>query len=277
MIISLSLIGMRQEAQAQVPQNFTLGEGSDTLRVGIIDRVVVDRGGLTAHTINLVTNGTFDSATKRLVFSSDSSINARAIIIDMNATLGDLQGIITAGQDGFLNYDVSSLPTRNGNTDIYIFFGDMLIDDSDRVGPGTVIQLVENGNPRGSVANPSFLSSLIGSLSTSSIGLVIEFNTPVMIDGRHSIAVDFSTTLGPPGLIPIPPGLTQQQQVALLAVRNLALEQQNFQIDYWSDPTNPFADDRVMAQDRLSNANYHISITTLQRDSLQAHLDGLTG
>ena len=74
-----------------------------------------------------------------------------------------------------------------------------------------------------------------------------------------------------------PSGLTQERLAALIEVRNLALDQQNLQIDYWSDPTNPFADNRTMAQKQLNNANYHISITTAQRDSYQTELDGLTG
>ena len=286
MIISLSLIGMQQDAQAQVSQNFTLGEGSDELRMAAFDRSVTDgdNSDLIAIVPNQVRTNTVDPINQRMILSSGPALLTQSILIDMNATLGDLQETINSDSTNIFTYDVIGFTSTPRNHNIYLFIADDDVifsgtESSASIGP--IVPLVSNGDNQGSVTITDTTTAMFDStLANKNIGLYIEYNGLIPLSSnpsnRHSIEADFS-------LSPIPPGLTSQQQVeyeklvAVIAVRNLALEQANIILDYWSDPTNRLADDRVLAQEWIDHANFHISLTTIQRDFHQTELDQLTG
>ena len=97
------------------------------------------------------------------------------------------------------------------------------------------------------------------------------FNT-LFLKSFHGSGVESAVTRTSYELTP-----EQANLVTIIDDRNLAIAQQNFQIAYWSDSSNSLAGDRVLAQDRIDRARDHIAQTTIQRDSLQAQLDQLTG
>ena len=280
---------------------FTIGEGGDMLDVALfVNESVLSSSLILPSQSIVVLNNSVDTVSQILVIESQQSRNVRSIIIDLDTTLGELQQTIDSTKRNTFQYNVTSLTDSVGITSIYLVIAedfqpstdDMVITDDGASGIALTVPLVDNVDPQG-ISNPLVDSLLYNTTyANNNIGLAIDFNTNVRVDGTHPIIADFlsfesdGTPVNditrtfhefelPPG--PEPSGLTQERLAALIEVRNLALDQQNLQIDYWSDPTNPFADNRVMAQDRLNNANYHISITTIQRDSYQAELDRLTG
>ena len=240
-----------------------------------------------------------DPLSERLIVDFGAE-DVQYFLIDLDTTLGELQQTLDSSDIIQFNYNVTSV--TNGTTDIYmVIFDDEVRTEQFRIGPGTAVSLVENGNPQGFIdfipTATSFLPLFDNTNAGKNIGYVISSSNTVTFSSgeQYPISLDFNTfdsSAMPINHIsrtseypipqaitpePEPPGLTQERLAALIEVRNLALEQQNYQINYWSDPTNPFADDMVMAQKQLNNANYHISITTMQRDSYQTELDGLTG
>ena len=305
MIISLSLIGMQQEAHAQTVTStttgdpFTIGEGNQTLSVYEFASSPITSRDPNNMLGSHIGDYQVDLASERLIINATG--NLQYLLIDLDTNLGELQQTIGTSSGlsgtGVFNYNFTTLTNQNGTITIsLVVFNDKAFTEQNRIGPGTGVPLVQNGDAQGSVTThtngfpsaPSLSDMYDTSLANKNIGYVIEFNNPVSVAGENPISVDFhlsnvneiTRTWHSQEIQPEPESpseLTQERLVALIEVRNLALDQQNLQIDYWSDPTNPFADDMVMAQDRLSNANYHISITTAQRDSYQTELDGLTG
>ena len=303
MIISLSLIGMQQEAQAQVVTSnttgdpFTIGEGNSTLSLYSFASDPVDGGSENIIPLQPQTLGSHavDPISERLVLNFTSTQNLQHLLIDLDTTLGELQQTINQGGDMFMfNYNFTELTTDDYNIELSIaVFDDEVITEQNMLGAGSVTDIIIGDNPQGSILDSlRFFPLLTNSTNADkSIGYRIWFYNPVTVNsGEYPISIDINS-LESDGTTPIsqitrtwtyplepePPGLTQERLAALIEVRNLALDQQNLQIDYWSNSTNPFADNRTMAQDRLNNANYHISITTAQRDSYQTELDGLTG
>ena len=251
MIISLSLIGMQQDAHAQTV------EQPPTFTVSFMPNItIMPTGAQTDIRPHLIPPVAIDSDGRPLTptHNAESSYSLGAYIITWTATDG--KGLSVNMDQTFIitssvvipTFTVSSLP------DLIILTNTTQTDIRPHLIP-----------PMGGEITP-----LHNALESYPLGNFTILWTAVSSSGGSSVL---------PQIVIVTPesGLTQERLVALIEVRNLALEQQNYQIDYWSDPTNPFADDRVMAQDRIDNANYHISITTPQRDFHQTELDQLTG
>ena len=245
-----------------------------------------------------------DPISERLVLNFTNTQNLAYWFIDLDTTLGELQQTINSNGTSYyvMNHNFTELTTQNYNSEIrLVVFDDDVITEQNMLGAGSAVYLVDvDGGIR---IGPTFFPSLHNSNNANkSIGYLIEFVNPVTVNsGEYPISMDINSfesdetpvnqitrtwtyPLEPePTPEPIPPGpespsgLTQQQLVAVIAVRNLALEQANIILDYWSDPTNRLADDRVLAQEWIDHANFHISLTTIQRDFHQTELDQLTG
>ena len=278
---------------------FTIGEGNQTLSVYEFVSSPVTSGNTNDIFARSLGDHQVDPTSERLILDVGSR-DLRYLLIDLDTTLGELQNTIISDDASTVvhfQYNFTELTTQNFIRDTHlVIFDDDVVTSQSRLGAGTTVSDLSSSfsRPAGDIAFNNVDDILVNAtLAGKSIGYIIEFTPPVLVSGKNLISIDFSLLQSDrtpinhinrtwTNALEIPPGLTPEQETeyrnlsAAIQSRNLAIIQQNFQIDYWSDASNSLAGDSVMAQDRIERALDHIAQTTIQRDSLQAQLDSLT-
>ena len=175
---------------------FTIGEGSQTLGLyGASRNFVVAGNSILQQPVFGPDDLDVDSS-ERLIFNVTTSVNLHYMFIDLDTNLGELQQTIDSTKQNHFQYNFTSLATPNGTTNIHLaIFDDDVYTSQGRIGAGTAVPLVENGDPQRQVTITDTTTAMFNStLANKNIGYIIQFNNPVPLDaGNYPITFDFNT------------------------------------------------------------------------------------